>query len=108
MNQHAGFDRKAFPFQTSPFSLQETEYILLKGTKGKRHWLEDIIESIEKDLSKSCSSLQTEFRLKFTVYRDNSVSPGTLLNYALKIQCTFTSPRHRYTSLNKYLNYLLN
>ncbi|KAL2720000.1 hypothetical protein V1477_021147 [Vespula maculifrons] len=29
---------------------------------------------------------------RFTVYRNNNVYPGTLLNYALNIQCTFTSP----------------
>ncbi|KAL2720001.1 hypothetical protein V1477_021148 [Vespula maculifrons] len=44
---------------------------------------------------------------RFTVYRDNNVSPGTLLNFALNILCTFTSACHCYTSLNNYLNYLL-
>ncbi|KAL2719976.1 hypothetical protein V1477_021123 [Vespula maculifrons] len=38
----------------------------------------------------------------FTILRDDSVSQGTLLNYAPNIQFTLTSPRHRYTIIWRF------
>ncbi|KAF7379417.1 hypothetical protein HZH66_014788 [Vespula vulgaris] len=83
---------------------EETEYMLLNQTESELKWNSNgtqanIGTGLTLKMIKSACTIK-----RFTVLRHKSVSPGTLFNYALNIQCMFTSPCHRYNRRSVWFN----
>ncbi|KAL2719702.1 hypothetical protein V1477_021196, partial [Vespula maculifrons] len=96
------------PFYKTTFEWrqEETEHMLLKASNDlSMGWSTVQMHSglkwkrIGTQTGLSSKLIKSTYTInRFIDFRYNSVSAGKLLNYALKIQCTFTSPCHHYTS----------